>query len=268
MFRGFSLKLTSEFLDYAKSGQKIARQNKDHIESKLSSFIDEAGDIQAEMVIAEWFPQSAFDVFISHSHKDENLALSLAGYLKEKFGLSSFIDHQAWHHCDALLKEIDNKYCYQPKAETYSYSKRNSTTAHVHNMLCIALTEVMDKSECLFFINTDNSTTKKNHISASYSKDSSTYSPWLYYEMSMLNLIKIKAPWRKRVVAKAFTRNDSIATEAFDSAPIRYRINVDDLPQLNNASIIQWYAEKRRKDQANEQVHALDILYQIHPDRR
>jgi len=53
MFRGFSLKLTSEFLDYAKSGQKIARQNKDHIESKLSSFIDEAGDIQAEMVPSE-----------------------------------------------------------------------------------------------------------------------------------------------------------------------------------------------------------------------
>lgn len=84
----------------------------------------------------------------------------------------------------------------------------------------------------------------------------------------MLNLIKIKAPGRERVVAKAWNRNDSIATEAFDSAPIRYRINVDDLPQLNNASIMQWYAEKRRKDQANEQAHALDILYQIYPNSR
>ena len=268
MFRGFNLKLTAEFSDYARIGKKLARYDKERIASKLNSFIDADGDIIAERVISEWFPQESFDVFISHSHKDADLALSLAGYIKDKLGLSSFIDYQAWYYCDDLLREIDDRYCYQPKSKTYSYSKRNSTTAHIHNMLCIAIAEVMNRSECLFFVNTENSTTR-SHISTSYSGDSSTYSPWLYYEISMLNLINIKAPDRNVAIAKSMARQDSVVVEAFDSAPIKYRINVDDLPKLDDAAIIRWYSEKRRRERAGieAEVHSLDILYQIYPNR-
>ena len=64
---------------------------------------------------ANWFPQIKADIFISHSHKDEDLALALAGWLKVSFGLTAFIDSCVWGYANDLLKMIDYKYCYQKK---------------------------------------------------------------------------------------------------------------------------------------------------------
>ncbi|GAA3674130.1 TIR domain-containing protein [Acetobacter lovaniensis] len=266
MFRGFNITLSSELSDYVKIGRKLARSEKERIADTLASFIDNKGDVIAEKLIDEWFPKENYDIFISHSHKDINLALSLAGYLEEKLGLSCFIDYQAWNYCDDLLKSVDNLYCYQKTSKTYSYSKRNRTTAHIHNMLCIALAEMMDKSECLFFINTKNSI-ENQHISASYSDGSSTYSPWLYYEISMLNIINIKKPNRGGDIVESMSRKDSMATEAYDSIPIKYRINIENLPKLDNSAIIKWCAEKRRADlvRSDKKIHSLDILYRMYP---
>lgn len=43
-----------------------------------------------------WFPQIKADVFISHSHSDEKLAIIFAGWLYNAFGLTAFIDSCVW----------------------------------------------------------------------------------------------------------------------------------------------------------------------------
>ena len=40
---------------------------------------------------------------------------------------------------------------------TYDYQKRNITTSHVHAMLTSAIMQVMDLSEIVIFVNTNNS---------------------------------------------------------------------------------------------------------------
>ena len=65
---------------------------------------------------ANWFPQIKADIFISHSHKDKGLALALAGWLEETFGLTAFIDSCVWGYANKLLKMIDDEYCYQKKS--------------------------------------------------------------------------------------------------------------------------------------------------------
>ena len=60
-------------------------------------------------------------------------------------------------YCDDLLRQIDNEHCKKEDGKTYDYNLRNYTTSHVHMMLSTALTEMIDKTECIMFYNTPNS---------------------------------------------------------------------------------------------------------------
>lgn len=44
------------------------------------------GSIDGTNLSDEWFQKIQSDIFISHSHNDENLAYALAGWLKDTFG--------------------------------------------------------------------------------------------------------------------------------------------------------------------------------------
>ncbi len=41
-----------------------------------------------------WFPSIKSDIFLSHSHKDEDTALKIAGYLKNNHKLEVFVDSE------------------------------------------------------------------------------------------------------------------------------------------------------------------------------
>ena len=64
----------------------------------------------------DWFPTKNlhFDVFLSHSHGDEDKAKKLAAYLKHCYGLTTFIDSCYWNYCDVLLEQLD-KQLWEPK---------------------------------------------------------------------------------------------------------------------------------------------------------
>lgn len=149
---------------------------------KLDSFFLSDQTIDGKSISEEWFPTEKYDVFLSHSHKDLEKVLAFAGWLVCTFDLKCFVDSCTWDYCDNLLKQIDDKYCKNEHSNTYSYTKRNYSTSHVHMMLSIALSKVMDLSECVMFINTPHSiSVKKNFGDLQKGKNckQSTASPWI-----------------------------------------------------------------------------------------
>ena len=93
---------------------------------ELKDFILDNGNIDGTSLKEHWFPLISADIFLSHSHKDIEKVKGFAGWLYNEFGLRAFIDSSVWGYCDELLLEIDKKYCFQPKTDTYSSSRREA----------------------------------------------------------------------------------------------------------------------------------------------
>ena len=73
--------------------------------------IGEAREIlNGNKIQIDWFPQISADIFISHSHDDEDLANAFAGWLYDEFKLTSFIDSNAWGYVDELLTLFNKEY--------------------------------------------------------------------------------------------------------------------------------------------------------------
>jgi len=270
MYRGFNLSLERKFfkeenfkyLYLRKVGFKSLTCQKATIKGIINSFTDDDGFLDGSKMQANWFPQIKADVFISHSHKDRELALTLAGWLRETFGLTAFIDSCVWGYANDLLKMIDNKYCYQKATKTYSYQKRNYSTSHVHMMLSVALTQMIDNTECLFFLNTPNSITPDPIINQ-------TESPWIYSEIATSQLIRKKKLEEYRQVAlmesqKTFSDGGELK--------FRYDLPTEYLTEISAGILENWEKSWSSLDSSNYKypqysenlrVHALDKLYEL-----
>lgn len=167
-------------------GEKMFTKSKSSLERKILDYVLPKGDgcVDLSKIQNDWFPSvDKYDIFISHSHDDEDLAKALAYYLHHKYNISSFIDSLIWGNVFELQQIIDDEYCSEKDEKgniiSYSYEKRNFTTSHLHLMLNTALMQSMQVSKCFFFINTPKSIDFKNI------KGEWTYSPWIYSELSM-----------------------------------------------------------------------------------
>ena len=105
----------------------------------------ERGIIDGERLRNFVFPTDNYDVFISHSHDDLEIAKQFAAWLKEKYRYSVFLDSFVWNSADGLLREIDNLYCKQRNG-LYNYHRRNYSTAHIHTMLSMSIMEIIRQS--------------------------------------------------------------------------------------------------------------------------
>lgn len=116
MYRGFDVTLTTAWFDQKKNeyevGKEIFEANKKIARQSIDSLVDSSGDLIAEKIMGEWFPDVKSHVFISHSHQDSAHAITMAGWLKRRLGLTAFLDSCTWGYADKLLAEIDKKYCY------------------------------------------------------------------------------------------------------------------------------------------------------------
>lgn len=251
MYRGFNLTLDFEDDDYYKIGRTLNAANKLQVKRTLDSFISPDGSIDGSKMQSNWFPQVDADIFISHSHRDEKMAISLAGWLKETFGITAFIDSCIWGYSNDLLRQIDNRHCLNPSGETYSYEKRNNSTSHVHMMLSTALNIMIDKTECLFFLNTPNSIATREVISQ-------TESPWIYSEISMSELVRKKKlsdyrPSVTRMFAKGGVINESLK--------VKYDVYLGHLTDIDGNSLNRWEGEWNKIPKQSE--YALDLLYKL-----
>jgi hypothetical protein len=211
-----------------------------------------AGDI-----INYWFPAQASDVFISHSHGDIELATALAIWLKKHFDLASFIDSAVWGHARDLLREVDNEHCRNEDGRTYNYDRRNGTTSHVYLMLANALTSMIDSCECLIFLNTPKSLSAKQAAT-----NAATYSPWIFTELSVAEVIQRRSPDYHRRAKTAAASEGRIASERRDFTPI-YDISKQ-LRHTKQSDLDRW---RRSKTYSRTGKHSLDLLYGLFPDK-
>ena len=268
MYRGFNLLFKEKNFDkryfnfFKKVGSESFSNQRAKIIEKISSFVRNDSSLDGGMMQANWFPQIKADIFISHSHKDINLALALVGWLKDTFGLTAFIDSCVWGYANELLKIIDNEYCYQKETNTYNYQKRNYSTSHVHMMLSVALTQMIDNTECLFLLNTPNSITPDTIIEQ-------TESPRIYSEIAMSRLIRKKELKEYRDVAlmesqRAFTEGGTLN--------VRYDLPTEHLTEIDAGILETWEKSWSSLDSSNYKypqysenlrVHVLDKLYEL-----
>lgn len=216
MFVPFSIKKTTIETVCGKNRYKY---DTDYITYRLKSNINldtiKQNLIKGTKLQEEWFPSESYDsgfsVFISHSHRDIDTAKNLAGFLREHYGIRSFIDSLYWGYANDLQKSLDDYYASYMRdgKKYYDYDKRNFLTANVHIMLSMALMKMMDACECLIFVDSNNSL--KYELN---SKE--TPSPWIYEEMGFSNRLRVNVPGRFKDKIKV-TLNESR-----DSASYRF----------------------------------------------
>lgn len=210
MFARFNIKLeefdlTTDSILYEKRyyryGKELFEEHKQNVCKSLDEYLSVDGILQADKIEETWFPFVDAQLFFSHSHYDDDKLIRLAGYLAHEFGLISFIDSIVWNYADNLLKQIDDAYCKKSyiflqnkkvyEKQLYQYNLRNRSTAHVHMILQGALAKMINRTECIIFINTPSSLNVTDIAS-----NESISSPWIYNELLMASTFPARIPDR------------------------------------------------------------------------
>lgn len=255
MYKGFNLTLSDSFLntDLSMTQYDICidkEENKQRIRKKVEDFMNAEGTVSADEIVEDWFDSIEADIFISHSHRDEDLAIKLAIWLQDEFGLTSFIDSCVWGNFVDLSKDFNNRFSKSEFGSTYDYDKAQNVFAHMNTILNTSLTKMIDKCEVVFFLNTENSISD-----SSFSKEGITLSPWIYHELLISKVIRktphIRGSMESKFEEKVF---DSMISE---SLKIEYDLEIDHLYSLNEQNLDDW---KRFKAMG---VHPLTVLYSI-----
>lgn len=248
MYKGFRLRLEefsyssvgiNNYSRYLSLGRDFMRKNKRNVSSSLQSYLSPEGILQALQIEDDWFPEIDADVFISHSHKDENWVLAFAGYLL-CLGLTPFVDSTIWGYADELIKKIDDYYFL--KDEGYDYDGCNYAASHVYLLLNSALQKMIDKCECVIFLDTPNS------LKVSNQSVGKTGSAWIYCELLMTQLVKKRRP-------RTYTASFHLDEAAHEDFQIEY---CADLSHLGELTMIDF---ERAVKYGKSGVKILDFLY-------
>lgn len=259
MYRGFQLQLDTLNLDaYKENGQKIYDRHSRNLKPILDGYILANGALDGAKMEAEWFPQMPADIFISHSHDDKELAISLTGWLYDCFRIVAFIDSCIWGYADDLLEIIDNQYCRNDNNVNFNYTKRNRSTTHVHMMLSTALSKMIDHSECLFFLRTPKSTIK-NIV------HTKTYSPWIYSEIATSQIVRKRFPDRVLTteIMKAYSGGGVLNESQKEELRVEYLLKLNHLVELTDRDLRAWNTRWNSLEESH--THPLDKLYHIKP---
>lgn len=259
MFAGFNVVVNSKekFYSYHESGLSIYNKHKRVITDSLENYINPDGALSEKDIENDWFPKIDAHVFLSHSHNDLNFVISFAGWLYEKFKIEAFIDSSVWGNSDELLRSIDNKYCVSSRYEngdikTYEYKLRNKSTSNVHMILYTALMKMIDRTECLMFVNTPSSV----KWSEMMSEELATESPWIYGELLASKLIRNKSRKAHRdLLQKSFFEH---ADKSYEDLAIEYIFDTKHLIDITDYDL--EYFEKNAHSYSNA-FNALDNFY-------
>lgn len=239
MYRGFNIKKI-KISDHDMLAEEFDAQfSKPAIHNNLEKYRKINGDLDASAIQEDLFPQWDFDVFISHSHDDEILAKALAWWLQKNFNLKVFVDSAVWGYFSTLLKGIR---CNTTLLDTVS---------HAHMMLTMALMTMIDRTECLFFLNTPKS------INLDEKFNMGIYSPWLYTEIGISRMIKKKDPERY----KSFSR-ENLQEKKLLKSSMWYQTDISHLTTLDADDLNSW---QEKYQSCRGYMHSLDILYKLYP---
>lgn len=164
-------------------------KERDKVYKLLRFFEGDGGLIDGKALREYTFPSGAVDdyqVFISYSHNDVDLAKRFCAFLRDYCGLRVFLDYYVWKSADNLLRRIDDRYCKTRDGKQYIYGRRNFSTSHVHAMLSMAILDIINKTECCIFLDSAHSIHMKGLENSSKAR---TLSPWLYEELSFMRYL-------------------------------------------------------------------------------
>lgn len=249
MYRRFNLELDCKLEESSASGQAIYEEHQKVFEHSLESFL-EKHRLNGSRLKESWFPRVNADIFLSHSHQDKDIAINLAGWIKDEFDLTVFIDSCVWGYAGNLLRKIDDRYCLTDDGNLYDYQKRNGSTSHVHMMLNVALSQMIDYTECLFFLNTPNSITTKDSVTK-------TLSPWIFSEIAISEVIRIKQPPRLREKENTKLAKLLEALEHREKLEVEYAVDLRGMKTIEIETLKSW--QSNFPWQTEE--HPLDCLY-------
>lgn len=258
MYSKFRLKdiSSTEFSNYKEIGTQLYNSGETIFKNKLKDCIDKDGTIDGIQLQESWFPtDEKFDIFLSHSHNDEDSAIALAGFLHQELHLTTFIDSCLWEYSDKMLYALDNNYCKKRCEEAlFDYQSRNYSTSHVHMMLSVALMNMIDECESVFFFDTPKSISLQSFIDRER-----TGSPWIYNELSIVNKIRVRP-------LNTYRNEANIVEHAvFDMESLQIEYNVTDI--LRNFTPLtvrdlQHWAKNFGSHEENYD-NSLDCLYQM-----
>lgn len=213
----------------------IDEQENNSIRKELREYIlnvkNQDSTLDGDFIQSTCFPVGKYDIFLSHSSLDKEVAYGIK-YLLESLDISVFVDSLVWGFVDDLLRLIDDRYCRIPGNTTYSYDKRNNTTAAVHMMLSTALTQVMDASEYVCFLNTSNS-----NLGDAYGNEVNTASPWIYHELETAKVLRS---------VSHYLSPGTIRSRAQDSVNINHKVDMSSFYTMNVAQFGQWLNDTRK----------------------
>lgn len=255
MYRGFNLNIENklEFTHYHSTGLEVYKKLKESVQPRLKEYILPEGTLDGNKIMNDWFPEVKSHIFLSHSHKDLENAVYIAGILYSKFKILTFVDSTVWGYCNELLKLIDDKYCKSASGETYDYNSRNYSTSHVHLMLSSSLNKMIDNSEAIFFLNSSNSISTK-------AVTEKTNSPWIFSEINTSRIIRKRTPVRLKKLTKSFSDTVILSESERSELRIEYELELSHFTVLSLFHFNNWI-----KSNCHNAEDALDELYRQHP---
>lgn len=217
----------------------------------LDKYCEQSGIISGDKIIRDNFPVIDADVFISHSHDDEQYAHRVASFFLS-IGLQPFLDSYVWKSADSLLKKIDNKYCFNKDKETYNYKARNLSTSYVHMMLASAICKMIDQCPLFLFIKSNNSTI----VDIDRIQNCNTISPWIFFELLYFHRTQRHTPSKY----KNFTKKDALE-DSSERLKIKLLAETNDLIPISKSILQKMYQSYTKNHYKREDT--LFGLYQM-----
>lgn len=220
-------------------------------------------------LLDNWFPESGCHIFISHSHADRNVAISIANELYSRFGIKSFIDSEFWGFVDDAIHEINTFHSkVNGRDDLLEYNKSMRVASNFYLMLSNALTDGIYNSDSCFFIKTDNSLPLQADGSE---KDEGTLSPWIYTEINYTSTVALTPhPDRpKPIILEKASKNFSL--EGFENytadraIQIAYRPKREHMVKVDEGAVITTIfgsPKTKEEDRDNNTIfNDLDKIY-------
>lgn len=264
MYRGFQLDLgKDDFKDISTlecenieiEWCEFNELNREKVKKAIYECFLSDGSIDGSKMKENWFPQIQADIFISHSHQDKALACGLSKWMYLTFDLKVFIDSDIWGYYKDLKDKMLNYY--RDSTTEKCDELEDFVSAHVHMMLSVALNQMIDNTECLFFLNTPNS------LSINVPIVGTTSSPWIYSEIATSRLLRKRTPQRLDQTRSESTRSPRVYFRGPTNsvAPsIRHEMSIDHLKKIDSKILREWKDQWRKCDRTGPR-HPLDSLY-------
>ncbi|MFP0264146.1 hypothetical protein [Acinetobacter pittii] len=202
---------------------ELYKSNKKEVLDDLKNYLlNDGNSLDGDEIQKHLFPEENIDIFLSHSHGDEDKVIKLAILLERK-GLKVFVDSCVWGNAFDLLKVIDKEYCRNTDDTAYDYDKRNYSTSHVYMMLNTALHKMIDNCEVFLFLGTPSSVSVKNGIE----NQQSLKSPWIYSELAFIQHVQRKSKFQTEI-QESITESLENKQIVMDSLQVHY-----DKPKLD-----------------------------------